>query len=196
MHTISSISNGKEVIVNKALVKTVFVASFIIMTALGAYVRIPLPFTPVPITLQTFFVLLCGAMLGRKLGVFAQLSYVALGAFGAPLFQGYGAGLSHLLGPTGGYLIGFIAASFLVGTLLENKPGSSRFFRILFAMSCGLFAIYACGIAWLKMGYGVSFTKAVHIGFMPFVPGAVIKLIAASWVYSKIKARTDILIRG
>ena len=96
MHTISSISTDKGVIANKLAIRAILVVSFVIMTALGAYVRIPLPFSPVPITLQTFFVLLCGAVLGRKFGALAQAGYVGLGVLGIPLFQGYGAGLLHL----------------------------------------------------------------------------------------------------
>ena len=174
---------------NKTVVKAIFVASFIILTALGAYVRIPIPFTPVPVTLQTFFVILCGAVLGRKLGTFTQVSYVMLGALGMPIFQGYGAGFLHIAGPTGGYLAGFAVAAFLVGTLTEKKC------NVILAMSLGLLAIYACGIAWLMAGYRFGLTKAVSLGVIPFIPGAIAKLLVASWIYSKIKLRTDEIIR-
>ncbi|MGB2706094.1 MAG: biotin transporter BioY [Candidatus Omnitrophota bacterium] len=187
MHTISSILTGDKVIANRAVVMAILVVSFVAMTALGAYVRIPLPFSPVPITLQTFFVLLCGAVLGRKFGALAQASYVGLGVLGIPLFQGYGAGLLHLAGPTGGYLVGFIAASFLVGNLIKRN--------IVFAMSLGLLVIYVCGISWLMVGYKLDFVKAVYLGFIPFIPGAACKLIAASWIYSKIRTRCEQLPR-
>ena len=100
MITISSIFTHKNIIINKQAERAFLVTSFIILTALGAYVRIPLPFTPVPITLQTFFVILCGAILGKKLGSLTQTSYVILGTLGLPIFQGYGAGFLHLAGPT------------------------------------------------------------------------------------------------
>ncbi|MBL7155873.1 MAG: biotin transporter BioY [Candidatus Omnitrophica bacterium] len=169
--------------------------SFIIMTALGAYIRIPLPFTPVPITLQTFFVLLCGAVLGRKLGFIAQLSYVALGTLGAPLFQGYGAGLLYLLGPTGGYLIGFVIASFVVGALIDRSAKSPGLFYVAFSMTIGLLVIYACGVLRLAAICRLTIAEAFSLGVIPFVPGALFKIAAASWIYSKIKTKTDGLIK-
>jgi len=193
MDTISLVFTHKEVIANKRLVKAIFVTSFIIMTALGAYVRIPLPFSPVPITLQTFFVILCGAILGRKLGTFAQASYVGLGVLGMPIFQSYGMGIMHLAGPTGGYLAGFIAAAFIVGNLL-GKRASHSFLYSLFAMSAGLLAIYACGISWLMIGYKMDFVKAISLGCVPFIPGAALKLVTAAWIYSKLKPRIDEII--
>ena len=189
MATISLILNAKDIVINRRLTKAILVGSFIIMTALGAYVRIPIPFSPVPITLQTFFVILCGAMLGRKLGSFAQASYVGLGTLGMPIFQGYGAGFLHLAGPTGGYLVGFIAASFIVGAIVDRKRDSANLSYILFAMSMGLLTIFACGITWLAVGYRAGFTKAVSMGFIPFIPGAAAKLITAAWIYSKIKSK-------
>lgn len=187
MHTISEIYNGKELVTSKASIKTVFVVSFVIMTALGAYVRVPLPFTPVPITLQTFFVILCGALLGKRLGTFTQISYVLLGGLGMPIFQGYAGGFLHILGPTGGYLIGFIAASFVTGALI-NKC------RPIVAMSLGLLSIYVCGIAWLIVGYKFTPANAISAGFIPFIPGAAAKLVAAAWIYSKVHPRSNLLL--
>lgn len=181
MNTVSAISARGNIVVGKAFENTFLVTSFVIMTALGAYIRIPLPFTPVPITLQTFFVLLCGAVLGKKIGSLTQASYVALGALGLPVFQGYGSGLLHLAGPTGGYLVGFMVAAFLVGHFVKRGA--------LLAMITGLLAIYACGILWLIAGYGFDPAKAVSLGFIPFIPGAILKLIAASWIYSKVKSK-------
>ena len=90
----------KEVILDKTLCRVMGVLTFVILTSLGAFVRIPLPFSPVPITLQTFFVLLSGALLGSNLGTISQLSYLLLGASGLPVFTGAGSGLFYLLGPT------------------------------------------------------------------------------------------------
>ena len=110
-----------------------------------------------------------------------------------PIFQGYGAGMSHLFGPTGGYLAGFVAGAFIVGLLMDRKR--CGFLYIMLVMSLGLFVVYACGIAWLVVGYKLGFIKAVFLGFVPFIPGAVVKLIVGSWIYSRIKSRTDILIK-
>ncbi|OGW74986.1 MAG: hypothetical protein A2Z72_07495 [Omnitrophica bacterium RBG_13_46_9] len=190
----SAVSENISGVAHRTLVKTMFVISFVIMTALGAYVRIPLPFSPVPITLQTFFVFLCGAVLGKKLGGFTQFSYVFLGAIGVPVFQGYGSGFPHILGPTGGYLAGFIVASCLIGAVMDRGRHLSSFSYIIFAMSVGVLAIYTCGVAWLMVGYKFSFVRGISSGFIPFIPGAVVKLITAAWVYLKIRPRTDLLI--
>ena len=166
------------------------------MTALGAYVRIPIPFSPVPITLQTFFVILGGAVLGKRLGTVCQASYVGLGILGMPIFQGYAGGLLHLAGPTGGYLIGFIAASFLLGGIMDRKRtnGDIGLAYVLFAMSAAQAAIFLFGIAHLAISYKLGIGKAIMIGFVPFFPGAVVKLILASWIYSRLRIRTDQLI--
>ena len=94
------------------------ILAFALLTALGAFVRIPLPFTPVPVTLQTFFVLAAGIYLGSRDAALSQLGYLAIGAVGLPVFAGGGAGFGHFLGVTGGYLIAFPIAAALVGAAL------------------------------------------------------------------------------
>jgi biotin transport system substrate-specific component len=95
----------------------IYAAMFGAATAMGAYIMIPLP--PVPITLQTLFVVLAGALLGGRLGALSQVVYLLLGIIGLPVFHGGKGGLGILLGPTGGYLVGFIAAAYVVGKLIE-----------------------------------------------------------------------------
>ena len=114
----------KEIVLNKTLSRIFCLLMFIILTTLGAFIRIPLPFSPVPITLQTFFVLLSGALLGANLGITAQLSYVCLGLSGLPIFTGTGSGALYLFGPTGGYLAGFVLASFLLGKTIKYSRGN------------------------------------------------------------------------
>jgi len=194
MHTISSIFTGRSAAVSRPFAKAFLVTSFVLMTSLGAYVRIPLPFSPVPITLQTFFVILGGAMLGRKLGALSQFSYLTLGAFGLPVFQGYASGLFHIFGPTGGYLAGFVPAAFIVGKILERKNAARNFARITLAMAAGLFTIYFFGISWLMISMRVGLTTAIFLGFTPFIPGALVKLIAAASIYRKIGTRVDEII--
>jgi len=181
MQAISILSKSKEVIQGRACEKAVLVAGFALLTALGAYIRIPLPFTPVPITLQTFFVILSGAILGKRLGFLAQASYVLVGVLGLPVFQGYNAGFLYLAGPTGGYLIGFIAAAYITGFLAGRNAA--------LAMSMGVLAIYAFGVFWLAVGYGAGFAKATELGFLPFIPGAILKLAAALSVYKAIQRK-------
>jgi len=194
MNTITLLKQ-KELITQKILVKAILVGLFVVATTLGAYIRIPLPFTPVPITLQTFFVLLSGAILGRRLGMLSQASYLMMGIFGFPIFQGYGAGFAYLLGPTGGYLVGFIAAAFVTGFLMEKIASQDNTLGIAFSFLCGTFVIYAFGLGWLIMGYKYSFLQAFSLGFIPFIPGAAAKIAACVLIYSRIKSRTDSLAR-
>ncbi|MBL7158509.1 MAG: biotin transporter BioY [Candidatus Omnitrophica bacterium] len=189
MRAISLLLNRKDIITNKAYENVILVTGFVAMMAIGAYIRIPLPFTPVPITLQTFFVILSGAILGRKLGIFTQVSYVALGVLGMPVFQGYNAGFTYLAGPTGGYLVGFIAAAYTTGWLMEKRDTGS-FFNVALAMSAGLFVVYALGVSWLALGYGLGLAKATALGFIPFIPGAIFKLTAASFLYRAIRRKS------
>src|SRR5512137_1746469 len=105
-----------ELIRSKAASRAAAVAVFAVLSMLGAFVRIPIPWSPVPLTLQTFFVLLSGACLGRRLGAVSQVCYVLVGIAGLPVFSQAGSGLLYLAGPTGGYLAGFIAASLWIGS--------------------------------------------------------------------------------
>jgi biotin transport system substrate-specific component len=143
-----------------------------------AQVEIPLPFTPVPITGQTFGVLLVGAALGSKRGAASLALYLVLGAFGLPFFAGGARGLAIILGATGGYLIGFVLAAYVIGLLAER--GLERSIRTSFLpFFAGTLIIYACGVAWLAVLLG-SFNAAVAAGLMPFLIVDGIKLIAAS----------------
>jgi len=143
-----------------------------------AQVEIPLPFTPVPITGQTFGVLLIGAALGSKRGAASLTLYLAEGALGLPFFAGGAHGLSVLTGATAGYLLGFIGAAYVIGRLAEK--GLERNVRTSFIpFLIGTVIIYACGITWLAVFLG-SFSKAVAFGLIPFLIGDIIKLLAAS----------------
>jgi biotin transport system substrate-specific component len=150
---------------------TLFVATL-------AQVKIPLPFTPVPLTGQTFAVLLVGATLGSTRGVLSMVLYIALGAFGLPVFAGGASGWAYLSGATLGYLIGFAVGAYVIGLLAER--GLERSVRTSFVpFVVGTVIIYICGVAWLGMLLG-SFSRAVVSGVLPFLVGDVIKLLAAS----------------
>jgi len=148
------------------------VALFTALTALGAFVRLPLPFTPVPLTLQVFFVLLSAMVLGPKAAV-SQGLYIALGLAGLPVFAGAAAGFAHLSGPTGGYLLGFMAAAWTVARI----KGSGTFRNVL-ALLAGLAVIYLLGSvqlgSWLRLGL----VKTIQLGVMPFILGDLLKLAA------------------
>ena len=149
-----------------------------LFVALLAQVKIPLSFTPVPLTGQTLAVLLVGATLGSKRGALSMLLYIALGAFGLPVFAGGAAGLAYLSGATLGYLIGFVIAAYVIGLLAER--GLERSVRTsILPFLIGTVIIYICGVAWLTIVLG-SISKAVMAGLVPFLIGDLIKLLAAS----------------
>lgn len=151
------------------------VSSFFI--ALSAQITILLPFSPVPITGQTLAVLLTGALLGSRRGSLCIIAYLIEGATGLPVFAGGQAGLAPILGPTGGYLIGFIAAAYLTG-LLAERGWDRRFGTTILAMLLGNIVIYVVGLPYLA-----SFLrtwKIFPIGLYPFIPGDLLKVVIAA----------------
>jgi biotin transport system substrate-specific component len=144
---------------------------------LCAQVAIPLPFTPVPVTLQTLAVLLVGCALGSGRGALAVLAYLGEGFAGLPVFSGGRAGVTHLLGPTGGYLLGFIAAAYLVG-LLAERGALRHAVGILLSLIAGNIVLYIPGVLWLGVYAGMD--KALSLGMAPFLAGDAAK-IAAGW---------------
>ena len=162
-------------------------AVFSVLTALGAWVSIPLPITPVPVTLQVFFVLLSGAVLGERLGALAQIIYLLLGLIGLPVFAGGESGPAVLVGPTGGYLVGFVAAAYLTGRLAESSQSS--FFRMLIASVCGLIPIYLLGAIGLWVWLRSSLSALLVIGVIPFLPVDAIKAIIAGYIASRKQIR-------
>jgi biotin transport system substrate-specific component len=153
-------------------------------TAAGAYIMIPLPL--VPITLQTLFLNLAAALLGGRKGALSQVVYVLIGIIGLPVFAGGKAGLGVLLGPTGGYLIGFIVGAYVVGKLIEIRedPG---FAWTACSMVVGMIVIYACGITQLSLIARLSVGKAISVGALPFLIGDILKIIAAALLSLKLK---------
>ncbi|MCG2713971.1 MAG: biotin transporter BioY [Candidatus Omnitrophica bacterium] len=177
----------RELVTDKKVCQLLAVVSFVMLTALSAFVRIPLPFTPVPLTLQTFFVLLSGALLGRRLGLFTQGVYVLLGCVGLQVFTGLGSGILYLLGPTGGYIFGFLLATFFAGSLfVKEKQGVvTIFLKFLF---CDFIILFS-GMFWLKIILFCSLTQAFLLGVLPFVFGDILKVILVTAVYIKTHSR-------
>ena len=142
------------------------------------FAQVEIPMLPVPITGQTFAVLLIGALLGSKRGAAAMIAYITQGAMGLPFFAGGASGLSILTGTTAGYLLGFIVAAYVIGLLAER--GLERSVRTsIIPFLVGTVIIYAFGVAWLAIVLG-SLSKAVQFGLLPFLAGDAIKLIAAA----------------
>lgn len=148
-----------------------------LFVALAAQVAIPLPFSPVPITGQTLAVLLTGVLLGSRRAGLSMLTYLVEGGVGLPVFAGGKAGVFHLLGPTGGYLVGFVVAASLVGWLAE-RGWDRRFISAFAAMLLGNVVIYAVGLPWLAYFVGVE--KVLLAGLLPFIPGDLVKLLLAT----------------
>lgn len=164
-------------------------SSFAALTALGAYIYIPLPFTPVPITLQTFFVYFAAVLLGGKLAALSQAIYLLLGVVGLPVFAGGRAGFGVLLGPTGGYLIGFVAAAYVAGRI----AGGGGFLRGLAALIVATVIIYGLGILqlWVSMntfyGEGLGLAEAALMGTVPFIFGDLLKIFAVLCLLRSVK---------
>jgi biotin transport system substrate-specific component len=177
----------RELIVNKQICRISLVLFSVVLISLGAFVRIPLPFTPVPITLQTFFVLLSASLLGRKLSVAAQGGYILLGVLGFPVFTGAASGLVYLLSPTAGYLAGFVLASIFTAVAVKWLKQSYLSVMLVFCASSAI--ILLIGSFWLKISLGISLTQALFMGFVPFIFGDILKSQAAALAYLGLNKR-------
>jgi biotin transport system substrate-specific component len=150
-------------------------------TAAAAQISVPLGFTPVPLTMQDMVVLIGGAALGSRLGMAAQLAYLAAGIAGLPVFAASPVlpqGPLRLLGPTGGYLMAYPAAAFLTGYLAE-RGFDRRYFTSVLAMAAGLAVIFAFGVSWLALfarPAGLGLDAALRAGFYPFLVGDIFKI--------------------
>lgn len=168
-----------DVVLPRSLVRNIaLVVGFAALTAAAAQLSFRLPWTPVPITGQTFAVLATGTVLGWQRGALSQLLYVAVGAAGLPIYAGAAGGWKAATGATGGYLIGFILAAALVGALSERRQDRQLLTSIP-AMLAGSALIYAVGVPWLAAVLDVSGIKAMELGMVPFLVGDAAKLLLA-----------------
>ncbi|MDP6779615.1 MAG: biotin transporter BioY [Candidatus Latescibacteria bacterium] len=167
--------------------KVALALGFACLTGLSAQLKVYLPWTPVPVSGQTFAVLLGAVLLGRGWGGLSQVFYVGLGVAGVPWFAGWGGGAAVLVGPTGGYLLGFIAAAFLVGHVVDGYAGARRLPGMVGLMLFASFAvIYGLGLAQLYLwssvvqGDSVGFWTLLQMGALPFLVGDLVKALVAS----------------
>ncbi|MFW5929597.1 MAG: biotin transporter BioY, partial [Halobacteriota archaeon] len=160
--------------------KMAYAAVFAALTGAGALLSIPIG--PVPLTLQTFFIMLAGYVLGARWGGVSIALYLLLGAAGLPVFSGGSAGAGHLLGPTAGFLWAFPVAAFAVGAFAEasdGRPGAQRLaFKIGGALA-GSVVIYALGTAQLMNFFGMGVSEALAVGVLPFLPTAAVEVAGA-----------------
>jgi biotin transport system substrate-specific component len=159
----------------RASIQAFWVLTFSILTAIGAQIEIPTQ--PVPFTLQTFFVLLSGAILGKHGGVLSMGVYLVLGAIGAPVFSGGTLGISRILGPTGGYLLAFPLAAFAVGYFAQLR---SEYWWMLFSMVIGSLIIFVVGTVHLNFMYLHNWTSSFQVGFLMFSWWDAVKILSAA----------------
>ncbi|WP_298200806.1 biotin transporter BioY [Desulfosporosinus sp.] len=167
----------------------VYASMFGALTAAGSLITIPMQ--PVPITLQTLFTGLAGVLLGGYAGALSQVVYVLLGVIGLPVFSGGKAGLGTLMGPTGGYLIGFIVAAYVIGKMVEAKKELGLAWLGL-SLVVGNLVIYTLGVAQLSLVAHLSIPKALLAGVVPFLVGDVLKLVATALIGLKLRNQVKI----
>jgi biotin transport system substrate-specific component len=159
-------------------------ALFAALTAVCSMISVPLPFTPVPINLATLSIFLAGGLLGSKYGSISQLVYVILGAVGLPVFHNFTGGIGIVTGPTGGYIIGYVAAAWLIGFLCE-KIGRG-FYKNIFSMAAGLVVCYTLGTLWFMYLTSTGLAAALMLCVVPFLVGDAIKIAAGAILVKKL----------
>jgi len=162
------------------LVNLLLIVGASLVTALAAQIAIPVPWSPVPITGQTWAVLLCGAVLGARRAFLAQALYLLEGAAGLPVFAGFSAGAAVFAGPTGGYLVAFPLAAAVTG-LLAERGWDRRFLTMVAAMLLGSVVIFTLGLA--NLSRFVPGDQLLAAGLLPFLPGDLVKSSLAALVF-------------
>lgn len=164
--------------------KMILIALFAALTAVCSMISIPLPFTPVPINLATLAVFLAGGLLGSRDGAISLIVYVLLGFIGLPVFHSFTGGLGILTGPTGGYIIGYIAAAWLTGFMIEKL--GQKFYLCIISMIAGSAACYALGTLWFMHLTSNGLVSALLACVVPFLLDDAIKIIVASILIKKL----------
>lgn len=169
----------------------VMVSFFTALTAVGAFIKIPIPY--VPFTLQTLMVMFAALILGSRLGALSQLLYLVIGLLGLPIFA-HGGGPTYILQPSFGFLIGFIPGAYLMGMIVEKEENLS-FFRTISALVAGQMVIYLLGLSYLYFNLNyiiqkpVSLYTTLKIGFFIFIPSDILKTLIASLVILPVRRR-------
>jgi biotin transport system substrate-specific component len=164
--------------------QVMLVVSGSLLVALAARVTLPLPFTPVPLTLQNFAVLLVGLLLGRRAGFASLVLYLAEGAAGLPVFSPVGlGGVAQLLGPTGGYLMAYPVVAYVAGWLAERDRAS--FARSAVAATVAEIFLFISGVSWLMLAFHAPLAQAAQFGLYPFFFAEVMKVLLAAGIASR-----------
>ena len=160
-----------------------------LLTALCAQISIPIPGSPVPVTGQTFAVLLTGAALGANRGALGQMLYVALGLVGLPFYADGASGVDVVFGATGGYLLAFPLSAWICGKLAESRYDRTPQ-TALPVFLVGSLVVFAIGVPWLAISADLPLAKAIDLGFVPFIPGGILKaalaagLLPTAWAFA------------
>lgn len=181
MHAIAVPTFADEFRPSRSIAGWVYDAILVVAGTLliAASAQVQVPIWPVPITGQTFAIVLIGALYGSRRGAATVLAYLLEGASGLPVFAGGAAGIAHMFGPTGGYLAGFVLAAFIVG-LLAERGWDRSVGKTVAAMTIGTCVIFVCGLAWLLPFVGPK--QVWMAGLIPYLPGAAIKIALAAAV--------------
>ena len=161
------------------------------LTAVGAHIQCPIG--PVPFSLQTFFIMLCGLILGPVRGPVAVLLYIAAGVLGLPVFSKGSSGFAHLLGPTGGFLLGFVFQAAVYGLAprraADGRPGELPWLRGIAFGLLGSVVLFTPGVVRLAAVMNTDLARAAAVGFVPFIPSDLIKMALAIACYRHLRAK-------
>ncbi|MDW7672054.1 MAG: biotin transporter BioY [Bacillota bacterium] len=154
------------------------------LICVSSYIIVPLPFSPVPLTAQSLAVMLAGSLLSPLQTFVTVMLFILLGTIGLPVFAGGASGPGVLLGPTGGYLVGFLVGAVIISLLKSNTPGILRYW--IANLVGGLIVVYAIGVPWLSRVTGMTLDKAFMVGAFPFLPGDLLKVFLAASLACKL----------
>lgn len=166
-------------------------ALFAALTSVCSFISVPLPFTPVPVNLATLPVFLAGGLLGLRYGTISQIVYLLLGAAGVPVFHNFTGGIGVLAGPTGGYIVGYIAAAFLTGLGIRLFDEKCAWPVLILSMIMGLASCYMLGTLWFMVLTGTGLLPSLASCVVPFLPGDGLKILAAGMLIRKLRPRLD-----
>ena len=170
----------------------VFASLLAALMAAGAFLAIPIG--PIPIVLQNMFVFLAGLLLGSRWGLASVAVYLLTGACGLPVFAGGLGGIGRIVGPTGGYLMGYLPAVFIAGYISEKTD--HRLGYDILAMIGATAVLYACGVTWLKILTGMTWSKTLIVGMYPFLIGDAMKIIAAALIARALRPVIRVPVKG
>ena len=187
-------------IVKMKLKDYILCAIFAAFIAVLAQVQIPLPFTPIPISLAVLAVLVTGGLLGVKRSLISIVVYILLGIIGIPVFAGFQGGPNVLVGPTGGYIIGYIPLIIIVAAFTSyatNKakergwPAYKKVILLVAGAVVGILFLYALGTTWFMISTGRTLVEALAMCVVPFIPGEIIKIVAFTLIMAALKKHID-----